>query len=335
MNCPRCDTPLEDPQARFCPLCGASITSPPGATVSEPTSKPVAPGAGTYPPSGPPPGAETAPAGPGTAAGGSSAHCAAHPERAAVDICSRCGSFACRECLIVGADGQGICSACHTRQGGDTAPLPWERRKELGFFNAYWQTTKSIMFNPNTAFDRMIPETGQWWDPLSYAIFSNFLALSGTMVMYAFIFGIAGIAALAQSGGTNDLGAGVTAGIIVAIVLALLIMIPLGAIMVAFIGGGIEHLALKLLGANPRPFEATLRAYCYAHAPMFWGVVPLCGAYAYPIWQIVCRIFGYKSVHRITGGQAAAGVLVPVGVFCLCFGGIYGIAIAAAMAAGN
>jgi hypothetical protein len=328
MNCPRCDSPLDDANARFCPICGANIVQPPEpeptpAQPAPPAASPAAP----QPASGPTSGA----AHPGAPAG---AYCAVHPEKLAVDICSRCGGFACGSCLVVGADGQGICQSCFAREGGETVPLPWEKRKELGFFNAYWETTKKIMFQPNTAFDRVIPETGQWWDPLSYAIFSNFIATFWILIIYGIAGGAGLIGAMTKSDSSN-MSVGLVAGIAVGVVFACIIFVPLMATMTVFIGGGIEHLCLKLIGVPTRGFEATVRAYCYGQAPMFWGVVPICGMYVYPIWALVCRIFAYKSMHKTTGGKAAAGALLPT-ILCCGIGGVfYAIAIAASIASNH
>lgn len=302
MNCPRCASPLEDPQARFCPTCGASVEAP-----------------------APAPQPEAAPAtGPST----NGAHCAVHPERAAADICSRCGAFACRECLIIGADGTGVCSACYARQG-ETGPLPWEDRKErgVGMWKAYWQTVKLLMFQPNTAFDRVQPETGKWWDPLSFSMLSHLVGLSGTMVLYALIGGVAGVVALVTSKSDS---AGPSVAVAVGIVLGILalfaVAVPLSAVLNVFIGSGIVHVAALLVGVKPRGFEATVRAFSYGQAPMFWGVVPVCGVYVYPIWQIVCVIFGIKGLHRTTGGKASAAVLLPVGLCCGLYAAFYAFA---------
>ncbi|HEY3449669.1 MAG TPA: YIP1 family protein [Myxococcales bacterium] len=330
MNCPRCQSPLEDASAKFCPLCGASVTAPP------PPQPEPGPGLGgpTWRPepviAEPQVQAQAQPSSPEPPQS-SAAHCALHSDRAAVDICSRCGAFACRECLVIGADGQGVCSACLARQGGETGPLPWERRAELGFFKAYWETAKSVMFNPNTAFDRVQPETGKWWDPLSFSILSTFLGASGFMVFYG-LFGAFGAFTALMGGSGKDLSGALVAGIVLAVILAVLVLIPLSAVMTVFVGAGIEHLTLRLVGVQVRPFEATVRAYCYAQAPMFWGLVPVCGYYAFMVWVIVCRIFGYKAIHRTTGGKASAGVLVPMGVCCGVTGLFYAIAFAASFA---
>jgi len=313
MNCRRCQHPLEDPSAKFCTYCGASIAASP---------EPPSPSTGAAAPGwtrSPEPVIADGAAGPSSRAG---ARCAVHTDRPAVEACARCGTFACRECLILGADGQGLCSACHVRLGGETAPLPWERRSELGFFKAYWETTKKIMFNPNTAFDRVEPETGKWWDPLSYAILSNYCGTLGIVVMYAFIGGIGALGVLAD--GSSTASGPVVAGIALGAVAGYLVLIPLAAVLGSLIMAGIDHVALMLIGAQSRSFETTLRTYCFAQAPMFWGIVPFCGSYAYPVWQIVCRIFGYKTLHRTTGGKATAAVLLPAGLCCAVVAAFYG-----------
>lgn len=41
--------------------------------------------------------------------------CARHPSYPALATCSRCGSYACRTCYRIGADGQDYCVACDQR----------------------------------------------------------------------------------------------------------------------------------------------------------------------------------------------------------------------------
>ncbi|MGC4115181.1 MAG: YIP1 family protein [Myxococcales bacterium] len=336
MICPRCQSPLEDSTAKFCPLCGASVIPPPQP--QPPPQEPATPGLGgpTWKPepvsASPHTGsAQPPPASPSTA------HCAVHADRTAVDICSRCGTFACRECLVIGKDGQGVCSACLARQGGEAAPLPWEQRSELGFFKAYWETAKAIMFSPQTAFERVQPETGKWWDPLSFAIISNFLAASGTLVVYGFaaLFGALAAVIGAGNSGSSDLSAPAFVGVVALIVIGTAIIIPINSVLFSFLVSGVEHLTLKLVGVQTRPFEASLRVVCYGHAPMFWGVVPFCSGYAYPVWMAVCLVFGHKAIHRTTGGKAAAGVLLPGALCCGAAAVVYGIFIAAVLAGKN
>ena len=255
----------------------------------------------------------------------------ARPDKAAADICSRCGAFACSACLIISENGTGICQACWAREGGAAVPFPWEQRRELGFFNAYWQTTKKIMFQPGTAFDRMVATTGKWWDPLSYSILSWCFAVSGTLLLYTLGFGVAGLVGY-FSRKPDGLSGGAVVGIVFGVLAAYAIIIPLFGMVFAIAASGLDHLTLGLVKVETRPFEATLRVFCFSQAPMFWGVVPYCGIYALPVWHLVCRIFGYKAVHKTTGGKAAAGALIPVAICCSGLGAIYAVIIIVSIA---
>lgn len=318
--CPRCASPIADDAVRFCPFCGASLPerqpsdaggfTPPGPAFEDPT-----PMASSRAPSG--------------------ARCALHAQNPAIDICSRCGNFVCRECLVVSATGAPHCAACQARGEVDSWRVPWEERSKIGLFGGYWQTSKAVMMTPAESFKRMPPVTGRWWDPLSYAMLSSVLGVSGTMVVYLLIFGIGGVAAIADTGfKAGGLGAGAMVGIFIGVVVALFVGVPIATLATVFIWTGIEHLMLMLVGAQPKSFEATLRGACYSHAPCVLGLIPFCGAYAYPIWQLVCRIFAYAGVHRTTGGRSAAAVLLPIGVCCVGIVAIYAVIIGAAFAAG-
>jgi hypothetical protein len=98
-----------------------------------------------------------------------------------------------------------------------------------------------------------------------------------------------------------------------------------------FAWGGIEHLMLRLFGATPRSYEATVRICCYSHAPMIVGLIPVCGAYVFPVWQLVLRILGFRAVHRTTGGKATAAVMVPIVVGAVVGGILYAASLAAMM----
>jgi hypothetical protein len=213
--------------------------------------------------------------------------------------------------------------------------VPWEQRSKIGLFQGYWQTSKAVMFSPGESFERLAPETGRWWDPLSYAIVSSYLGISGIFMFYLFIGGLAAIAARMDK---SPMKIGASEGTLIVVIVAaallgFLLFVPIASLMTVFIWGGIEHLTLKLVGVNTRGFEATLRGSCYAQAPMVIGVIPMCGSYVYPVWQIVCKIFAYRGVHKTSGGKATAAVLLPV---ALCCGGgiaLWALSMAATYAA--
>jgi hypothetical protein len=254
--------------------------------------------------------------------------CALHPDQAAVEICSRCGNFVCPQCLVLSASGRPHCTTCESRGEVDNWRVPWERRAEIGFFRGYWDTTKAVMFSPQASFQGMSPTGRGWWDPLSYLLVSCLAGISGLLAFWALYFAILFPTLMSSMKADLKLGVPEVAVIVIAII-SIVVLYPLLTVAFAFVWGGVEHLALRVLGVQTRGYEATVRAYCYASAPQIWGVIPLCGSYLHPIWQLVCRILGYRGVHRTTGGRATAAVLLPVG---LCCGGITAVYIVSVFA---
>lgn len=296
MRCPNCENVIdESSSSQSCPRCGFKLDIL--SIQQEPRSVDNAP----------------------------SAHCAIHPDRMAVKICSRCGSFVCEECLVFQSSNEHLCANCVQRHK-PSLQLDWEKRRELGFFKAYWLTTKQIMFHPNLTFQQAQFSNNSLKEPLLYAVFSQIVGMSTTMVAYGLFFLIAMLGVISSSRfGVSE----VLIGVII-IIFSMLLIPPL-TIATIFIHGGIEHLLLKILGAKPKKFSTTVHAYCYSMAPMFWGVIPFCGPYAFPVWQIVCRVYAYKWQHQTTGGKSAAAILIPVAILCSLVMVFYAFVIAMTM----
>ena len=82
--------------------------------------------------------------------------------------------------------------------------LPWERRQEMGFLPAFFETLKLVLLNPSVAFASMRPEGGLA-DPLIYGvlggsvgwlfyfIFSLFLGSLGTLGNHNALGGLVGL----------------------------------------------------------------------------------------------------------------------------------------------
>jgi hypothetical protein len=298
MNCPRCSSLLDEDDARFCPYCGASLAEPsaPAASTAAASALPAAD-----------PSSAGEAAGPVAAPADALPRCARHPDRTTRQTCPRCGTFTCGECTRVTRTGDPICASCYERTGGGTQPIPWEQRSERGLLGGYIKTTAEVMLGPAELFSRSAPTTGRWWDPISYALLSGLIATLGYGALAFFtvapdldrLFGekldsAAGVAAFAVAG------------------LAFLAF----QAATLFIGSGLEHLMLMLVGARPRSYEATLRGYCYSYAPTFLMVLPVVGAWAFLLWQIVCRVLAYRGLHETTGGRATAAVLLPWAACC-------------------
>jgi len=91
---------------------------------------------------------------------------------------------------------------------------------------------------------------------------------------------------------------------------------PALALAALFIGAGIYHLMLLLLGGGRRGFAVTLRAQAYGGTPNLLAIVPLCGGLVGGIWTIVVTILGAYHGHRTDGWRAVLAYFLPAAACC-------------------
>ncbi len=185
--------------------------------------------------------------------------------------------------------------------------LPWDRRQELGFFVAFFETLKLVLLNPSVAFANMKPEGGLV-DPLIYAVIGGSLGW-----VFYFIFSLF-IGSLGALGDHNALGGllGFGFGGIFA-----LIFFPIFLTLGLFIGAGIVHLCLMLVGGAKRSYETTLRVLCYSVGSTYpLMIVPACGGAIAGIWCLVVECVGLAKAHETTTGKAVLAVFLPIIVCC-------------------
>jgi hypothetical protein len=298
-------------------------TPPPpyGSAAPEPSPIGYAPygapyGAGQVPAGSPYAGAETAAgAGPyaapgggplGGVPGGPAAMCGVHPETPAVGLCPRCGAYMCQWCQRINDFGEVLCATCMERVGYGT-PIPWDRREELGTFQAWWQTFRESMMKPDDFFARAahgLPSN----PPFLFAMICGWLAQIGSSVI--------------------SLAMNERPGMII----INFFMVPVGVLLSVYVGGGIAHLFAKMFGGTGN-YAMTCRCWGYCHSAGALGLVPGLGTLAGAVWAIVLEIYAVKHAQRISGGKAAAAVLLPVGILlALCCVGLAIVGAAAAAA---
>ena len=186
------------------------------------------------------------------------------------------------------------------------AGLPWEHRQQLGFFKAYFDTVSVLLMKPSEAFTVMKREGGLT-DPLLFALIGG---IAGTLASMLFQFGLQ---SLVGAGGSNDVINFFGTGVFI----LLLVLTPLFLAVGMFVGSGILHLCLMLLGGANRPFETTFRVFCYSSgAAYLFSIIPFCGGYVTPIYNIVLQCIGVSRAHETTMGKAVLAVLLPVLVCC-------------------
>jgi len=196
--------------------------------------------------------------------------------------------------------------------------LPWERRQAMGFFPAFFETLKLVLLNPTAAFASMKPEGGMT-DPLLYGVIGGSV---GWLFYFVFSLLLGGLGTLGNHnalGGLVGLGFG---GIFA------LILFPIALTIGLFIGAGLIHLSLTLVGGAKRSYETTLRVLCYSVGSTYpLMIVPVCGGAIAGIWCLVVECVGLAKAHETSTGKAVLAVLLPVIVCCgagLVFGIMFG-----------
>ncbi|MBI5478538.1 MAG: YIP1 family protein [Deltaproteobacteria bacterium] len=235
--------------------------------------------------------------------------CAVHPETPAVGLCPRSGAYMCQWCQRINDFGEVFCSTCMERVGYGT-PIPWDRRQELGTFQAWWQTFKESMMKPDDFFARAAHGVSSA-PPLLFAMICGWLGQIGYSVIR--------LAMNEQP----------------VMILVSFATVPVGVLLSIYVGGGIAHLFAKMFGGTGT-YAMTCRCWGYCHSPGALGLVPGLGALVAGFWTIVLEVYAVKHAHRISGGKAAGAVLLPLGIIVvLCCVGAMIIGAAAGAALGG
>lgn len=277
--CPFCQAPFA-PGARRCAACGASLL------VAPPSDSQVA-------------------------------VCAIHPEWMSFHACTRCGAFACSECLREGPHGELVCARCHERS--PYSPLAWDQRAELGWAKAFWTTCVDVMLRPGATFGRMSPE-GSVGSSLFFALLTALAGYFVTTLLYFAVLLVVPYENLA-SRGLDEPGPGFFRGAVVFFFFLWMVLMPLFSVGITVVASALDHVVLRMAGA-PSTFTATLRGHALSQGVYLIGLVPFCGMYVMPFWSAGARVAAYQKLYRVGWGQAAFGALfVPVVTCCLGVGG--------------
>lgn len=209
--------------------------------------------------------------------------------------------------------------------------LPWERRSELGFLNAFVETIKLFVTNPAEGW-RRTREKGDYAEPLVFAILVSWIGIAVSGVWGA-LFGQTWTAFLPPEmkerlGSAMATNAGM-----------LLIQVGLAPVFVLvglFIGAAIYHVSFLVVGAtkdSTSGFEGTFRTVSYASVSQLANVIPFVGGLVALAWNLVLLVMGAIRLHRTTQGKAVAGVLIPFLLCCACVAVVVAVVIGGLAAA--
>lgn len=192
--------------------------------------------------------------------------------------------------------------------GGSGSGLPWEHREQLGFLKAYADTLILVLTKPREAFALMKTE-GDMMGPLLFALIGGSAGII-ISVLFQLAFHSLGFMADRQS-------AMFGMGVVGIWSLAYIIFAPVLVAIGVFIGSGILHLCLMIVGGAKKSFETTFRVVCFASGSTYLlSIVPICGGWIAMVWNIVVEIIGLARAHETETGKAALAVLLPLFVCC-------------------
>ena len=230
--------------------------------------------------------------------------------------------------------------ATSSAASGPSAELgtPWERRRELGLFEAWKRTVLLALFEPGKLFAQARLDRGR--DQLWFALITGSVFWAVGQILDRLL--LSGQREQAQRMIDEIRRAGpqlpaIVQGLLnrstepetIGSTVLLALLAPLFTFLLIYFNAGITHGSALLLGNAKRGFAASFAAATYGLTPMVLLVVPGCGGIVALIWSAILIGVGMKVTHRITTGGAAATVLAPY--LFLCCGGCLVTVAAAAM----
>lgn len=236
------------------------------------------------------------------------ATCAVHEGEGASFVCTRCGSFGCEACAFSRVKDREVCVVCAQKGLGE--PVPWERRKELGTWSAFWQNVRLASWSP-TRFFRTPTTQPSVMSAVAHGVAaSTFGLLMSYLVAGLLVMLGGGVAALAIEDQGPMIGGVLGAyGCFIAGMSPLALLFgPANALLGLVVAAAASHGFLALFKKTRASFEETLRAVSYANAPLVWSWVPVAGSFVY-FWSVGLEVVALRETHRCGTDWALAAAV--------------------------
>jgi hypothetical protein len=210
-------------------------------------------------------------------------------------------------------------------------PSPFADRARVGFFSGFFETWKLVATQPERFFARV--RSDQAWTAILFGVIASTV---GTLfsAIYAFFTGQQALVAMQQMAEKlpeeqarfmKIYAQALTGGALTAQVL----LAPVLTFVSIYVAAAIVHLVLLLLKGGHRGFDATLTAVAYTSGLSLLLAVPACGGLLAGVWSLVSLVIGLGAIQRCGTGKAAAAVLAPFALACVCCCGLVGASIPA------
>lgn len=203
-------------------------------------------------------------------------------------------------------------------------PLPWED-PSYPRLEALYETAKLFLFRPREAASRM-SQTGPLGKPILFAVLVAWVGIIATQV-YQWAFRETLASLLPALYHRQELAFSKLATVVTVVFAPVWILLGLALVTL------VVHLFLLLFGGASGGLQTTLRTLAYTEATQLFQVIPLVGGLVGLFWWLAVSIVALAAAHRTSVGRAAAAVLTPLGLCCLCLVAVVVFAGAALFAA--
>lgn len=191
--------------------------------------------------------------------------------------------------------------------------LPFEESGRP-FLNGLFETVRLFITDPTTAFRRM-SLTADIFRPLIYGVLLSWIGDAAAYV-FGLMFHVSIFGFLSQIDGMDEVIPSALLGL--GLGLFGLIIAPVFIVVSIFIYTLIVHVFLMMVGGDQQGFGASFRVVCYSNTSQLAQLVPFVGGIIALVWSIILAIIGLTEAHRTTTGKAAAAVLLPIVLCCVC-----------------
>lgn len=263
-----------------------------------------------------------------------------HEAEPAVALCLTCGAWVCAACRVVAADAVARCPQ-HVEDGpapeveSDPAPadesgpapadesgptpapdddrdaglqtrltglepLPWEMPERYGPVAGLWQSFLVMLRNPVAYVTRIPWVRGDLRTPL---VFGVTCAIIGQV---ALVLWMLALGELDRHLGPlfEPLGVDTRTGVALSMTL-----VPLLVTLRLLFFAWTAHMLLRFFSLARRPFESTLRVYCYAAVAQLFHWVPGAGPFIAMGFSGILTMTGLRLAHGVTPVQAMLGMV--------------------------
>jgi hypothetical protein len=208
--------------------------------------------------------------------------------------------------------------------------VAWED-KSRGLFGRWWGTVKEVLLN-GRAFHGASAQSDDPWPSVTFAMTTGAFVGLVQGLFVAILYGaIGGIGALGvgSKGGRGAGGGAAVFGVLAAMGIAAAILMPIfyviGGLVVPWIFGGLNHLALAMLGGTSRAYSSTVRITGYTTAAWVSLCVPGVGGLIAIVLIVMSMALGLDETHKSGMGKAIAAAIIPFILVCLCYCGCYAL----------